>query len=170
LRLLLPAGAETTYRASASLMFGLLTHPDQLDAVRADRDLIPQAVEEGLRWESPVGGASRLAVTDAVIEGCPIESGSMVNVHLRSANRDPQRWSDPDAFDIFRPPQSNLAFGYGAHICLGIHLARMEIKAAIDTVLDRLPNVRLDPKAADVHVSGLDFRGPLELPVLFDAP
>jgi cytochrome P450 len=169
LRLLLPAGAETTYRSSASLMFALLTHPDQLDAVRADRSLIPRAVEEGLRWESPVGGSTRNALADGVIEGCPVEEGAMVNVSLRSANRDPQRWSDPDAFDITREPQAHMAFGYGAHICLGIHLARMEIKAVTDVVLDRLPNVRLDPAADDVHVSGLDFRGPTELPVLFDA-
>lgn len=168
LRLLLPAGAETTYRASASLMYGLLTHPEQLAAVRADRSLIPRAAEEALRWESPVGGSTRNVLHDDAIEGCPVAPGDMVNVSLRSANRDPDRWADPDDFDITREPQAHLAFGYGAHICLGIHLARMEIKAVTDVVLDRLPGVRLDPTADDVHVSGLDFRGPTQLPVVFE--
>ena len=168
LRLLLPAGVETTFRSSGNLLFGLLTRPDQLDAVRADRSLIPQAIEEGLRWEAPLLGIVRVCTRDTEVCGVPIPEGTVVGVHIGAANRDGTRYRDPDEFDIFRDPKQHVAFGFGPHMCLGMHLARMETRVAIDAVLDRLPNLRLDPAGEDVHVHGDIFRSPTSLPVLFD--
>ncbi len=169
LRLLLPAGAETTYRASSNVMFGLLSNPDQLAAVRDDRTLVPRAVEEGLRWEAPITNSTRIAVCDTEVEGTLIPAGAPIMLSLGSANRDPSRWGDPDRFDIFRQPQGHMAFGFGSHICLGMHLARMEMRVALNAVLDRLPNVRFDPEAGEPLIRGLSFRAPNELPVLFNA-
>ncbi len=153
LRLLLPAGAETTYRSSSNLLFGLLTHPDQLDAVRKDRSLIPQAIEEGLRWEAPLTGISRKASKDVEIYGVKIPKDATVAVNMGSANHDETRYENAEAFDIFRPPQQHMAFAFGPHRCLGMHLARMETTVALNAVLDRLPGVRLDPEAEDVHIT-----------------
>jgi cytochrome P450 len=166
LRLLLPAGAETTYRSSSNLMFGLLSNPDQLDALRADRSLMPQAIEEGVRWEPPLTSIGRTAARDVEIEGVVIPKGSPVSVNMASANRDSSRWENPDAFDIFRDQKQHMSFAFGPHMCLGMHLARMETSVAINAILD-LPNLRLDPDADDVHISGLAFRAPNALPVLF---
>jgi cytochrome P450 len=167
LRLLLPAGVETTYRSSGNLLFGLLTHPDQLDAVRADRSLVPQAIEEGLRWEPPLHGIARTAVVDTELGGVPIPAGSVLSVAIGAANRDESRYPDPDRFDIFREPQQHIAFGFGPHMCLGMHLARMETRVAVDSLLDRLPGLHLDPDADDPHIHGQIFRSPTALPVRF---
>lgn len=167
LRLLLPAGAETTYRSSSNLLFGLLSHPEQLDAVRKDRSLIPQAIEEGLRWEAPLTGISRKASKDVEIFGVKIPKDATVAVNMGSANHDETRYENPEAFDIFRPPQQHMAFAFGPHRCLGMHLARMETTVALNAVLDRLPGVRLDPDAEDVHITGQAFRAPSALPVVF---
>jgi cytochrome P450 len=173
LRLLLPAGAETTFRSSGNLLFGLLTHPEQLEAVRADRSLIPQAMEEALRWEPPLLGIMRVATRDTELCGVPIAAGTPVGVNLGAANRDEDRYRDPDEFDIFRDPQQHVAFGFGPHMCLGMHLARMETRVAVNALLDRLPGLRRDDEAwgrDDVHIRGDVFRSPTSLPVVFDAP
>jgi len=167
LRLLAPAGAETTYRSSSNLLFGLLTHPDQLDALRADRGLMAQATEEALRWECPLMGIMRTATRDVEIDGTLIPAGSTVSVNLGAANRDETRYENPDAFDIRRPQRTHMAFAFGAHRCLGMHLARMETSVVVNALLDRLPGLRLDPAAEDVHITGLTFRSPIALPVLF---
>src|SRR6266567_6082582 len=139
LRLLLPAGAETTYRSSSNLLFGLLTNPAQLDALRADRALMPQAIEEGLRWEPPLTTIVRTASRDTVVDG----------------------------FDIHREQRQHLAFAFGPHMCLGMHLARMETRVVLERIFDRLPNLRLDPAADAPHITGMTFRAPPSLPVLF---
>lgn len=167
LRLLLPAGAETTFRSSSNLLFGLLSNPDQLERLRADRSLMPAAIEEGLRWEPPLTGIGRTATRDVTVEGVTIPAGSPVSVCLGGANRDPSRWKQPDQFDLTRDPKQHLAFAFGPHMCLGMHLARMETTVAINAILDRLPEVRLDPDADDPHITGLMFRAPRALPVLF---
>jgi len=167
LRLLLPAGAETTYRSSSNLFFGLLTHPDQLDAVRRDRTLVRRAIEEGLRWEPPLTGIARTATCDVDLGGVPIPAGAVVSVALGAANRDPARYADPDRFDILRETRPHVAFAYGAHTCLGMHLARMETRVVLEAVLDRLRDVRLDPQVEDIHITGLGFRAPRSLPVVF---
>jgi cytochrome P450 len=169
LRLLLPAGAETTYRSSSNLLFGLLTSPDQLDALIRDRSLMRGAIEEGLRWEAPLTGIARTAMRDVEICGVEIPAGSPVGVCMGAANRDPARFADPDRFDLFREPRPHLAFATGPHTCLGLHLARMETRVALNALFDRLPGLRLDPAAEDVHIGGLTFRAPRALPVLFDA-
>ena len=168
LRLLLPAGAETTYRSSSNLLFCLLTNPDQLQAVMKDRSLLPQAIEEGIRYEPPLLFIMRSALTDVEVGGMTVPSGSMISVCLGAANRDPSKFPDPDRFDVFRDARQHISFGFGPHMCLGMHLARMETRVALNRLFDRLPNLRLDPDAEDPHVHGLMFRSPRELPVLFD--
>jgi cytochrome P450 len=167
-RLLAPAGAETTYRSSSNLLFGLLSHPDQLDAVRRDPALIPQAIEEGLRWEAPLTNILRLSTRDTQVCGVPIPAGAFVSVNLGAANRDETRYERPDAFDVFRPPKTHMAFAFGAHRCLGMHLATMETSVVLRSLFERLPGLRLDPDAEDVHITGMIFRTPLALPVRFD--
>ena len=167
LRLLLPAGVETTYRSSGNLLFGLLTHPDQLDALRSDRSLLPQAIEEGLRWEPPLHGIARVTTVDTELGGVAIEAGSVLSVAIGAANRDETRYPEPDRFDIFRDPQQHIAFGFGPHMCLGMHLARMETRVAVEALIDRLPDLRLDPDGDDPHIHGQIFRSPTSLPVLF---
>ncbi len=167
LRLLLPAGGETTYRSSSNLLFGLLSHPDQLDAVRNDRSLLPVALEEGLRWEPPLAIVVRAATEDTEVCGVPIQKGAAVSICIAAANHDETRWEDPDEFNIFRKRIPHVVFGFGAHVCLGQHLARMETTVALNALFDRLPNLRLDPAAEDVHITGLIFRSPTSLPVLF---
>ena len=169
LRLLLPAGAETTYRSSGNLLYGLLSNPDQLEAVRADRTLIPRAIEEGIRWEPPLTAIIRTSTRDVELAGTPLPVGSVVVAHLGAANRDPARWEEPDRFDIFRDPKTHASFALGPHTCLGMHLARMETGVALEALLDRLPDLRLDPGDQDPHITGLGFRSPTSLPVRFQA-
>ncbi|HBZ70802.1 MAG TPA: cytochrome P450 [Deltaproteobacteria bacterium] len=169
LRLLLPAGVETTYRSTGNLLFGLLSNPDQLDAVRSDRSLIPQAIEEAVRWEPPLLVITRVATRDTELAGVTIPAGSTVMPMLGSANRDGERYPDPDRFDIFRPARPHIGFGHGVHVCLGMHLARLEMRVALNLLFDRLPNLRLDPEGKDPHIRGQVFRSPTSLPVLFGA-
>jgi cytochrome P450 len=167
-RLLLPAGAETTYRSSANLMCGLLTHPDQLDQIRGDRSLLPQAIEEGLRWEPPLLTIMRTATTATSVCGVDLPSGAILIVNMGAANHDSSRWPDADSFDINRQSIAHIAFASGPHMCLGTHLARIETKVAINRILDRLPNLRVDPDADPPYITGMTFRAPPRLDVVFD--
>jgi cytochrome P450 len=167
LRLLLPAGVETTYRSLGNMLFGLLSKPDQLGAVRADRSLLPQAIEEAVRWEPPLLTITRVATRDTELAGVPIPAGSSVMPMLGAANRQDDRYPDPDRFDIFRPARAHIGFGHGVHVCLGMHLARLEMRVALNLLFDRLPNLRLDPDGDDPHIRGQVFRSPTSLPVLF---
>jgi cytochrome P450 len=167
LRLLLPAGAETTFRSSGNLLCGLLTHPDQLEAVRKDRSLIPQAIDETLRWEGPLTSIIREVSQETDLYGTKVPAGAAVMVCVGSANHDESRWDDPEEFNIFRKRFPAVAFGFGPHVCLGQHLARMEMTTALNALLDRLPNLRLDPDAETPKISGLMFRSPTTLPVVF---
>jgi cytochrome P450 len=167
LRLLLPAGVETTYRSTGNLLFSLLSRPAQLEAVRADRSLIPQAIEEAVRYEAPLLNITRIATRDTVLAGVAIPAGSTVMIMLAAANRDESRWDAPDDFDIFRAGRPSVAWGQGPHVCLGMHLARVEMRLALDLLLDRLPGLRLDPAGDDPHIRGQVFRSPTCLPVLF---
>ncbi|MGE2718778.1 cytochrome P450 [Mycolicibacterium celeriflavum] len=168
LRLLLPAGVETTYRAFGNLMFGLLTNPEQLEALRADRSLIPQAIEEAVRWEPPLSMITRIASRDTELGGVHIPEGSSVMPVLGAANRQDERFPDPDQFNIFRESKANIGWGHGVHVCLGMHLARLEMRVALNLLLDRLPNLRLDPGAEEAYIRGQVFRSPTALPILFD--
>jgi cytochrome P450 len=170
LRLLLPAGVETTYRSLGNLLFALLSDPDQLDAVRNDRSLLPQAIEEAVRWEPPLLTITRVANRDTELGGVAIPAGSSVMPMLGSANRQDERFSDPNRFDIFRDGKPNIGWGHGVHVCLGMHLARLEMRVALNLLFDRLPNLRLDPEADDPHIRGQVFRSPTSLPIVFDTP
>jgi len=158
LRLLLPAGIETTYRSSGNLLYALLSHPDQLAAVAADRSLVPQAIEEGLRWEPPILFLLRNAVQERDVCDTTLPAGAVVNVCIGAANRDEAFDEEPDRFDIFRERRQNVTFGWGPHMCVGMHLARMETRFAMNALLERLPNLRLDPEFEPPFVQGTAFR------------
>jgi cytochrome P450 len=164
--LLLPAGAETTFRLLGNMLFALLTHPDQLEEVKADRSQVVWALEETLRWEPPLIGTARKAMRAATMRGVEIPAGSMVSVMVGPANRDENHYPDPDRYDMHRRADDHLAFGLGKHFCLGYHLARLEVQTAIHALLDRLPNLRLDPRE-ECWIQGVSFRSPNRLPVLF---
>jgi len=168
LRLLLPAGVETTYRATGNLLFGLFQHPDQLAALRADRSLFAQAFEESLRWEPPVTMILRRTLKDAELGGVAIPEGTDVGLFLGAANRDNRRYDDPDTFNMFREAQQHVGFGFGVHMCLGMHLARMESRVAVNALLDRFDDIHFDGGTDDdAHIHGLAFRSPTSLPVTF---
>jgi cytochrome P450 len=168
LRLLLPAGAETTYRMMGNVLTALLNHPEALERCKRDADYLDRAIEETLRWETSVTTVSRVATKDVEIDGCPIPAGSPVSVVTGSANRDDARYPDAEVWDPDRPDQSHLAFGWGAHLCLGMHLARRELRVGVSEVLARLPNLRLDPDQPAPTIQGEAFRGPDAIHVLFD--
>ncbi|MGQ0824212.1 MAG: cytochrome P450 [Actinomycetota bacterium] len=169
LRLLLPAGAETTFRVMGNCLLALLTHPEDYARVVTDRSLLPDVIEETLRWETSVTMVSRVAIRDTEVAGCPIAAGAPIGVLTGSANHDDDRWDDADEWRLGRPAQHHLAFGTGQHQCLGMHLARLELRVGLDVILARLPNLRLDPDRADQAViEGYAFRGPRSLPVVFD--
>ena len=168
LRLLLPAGAETTYRLLGNLLFALLSDREQYEMVRADRSLVPNAIEEALRWESPVQTIARTPTRDVSLAGVALQKDSSLTLMLGSANRDESKFDDPDRFDVRRPnAHDHVAFAEGPHRCLGEHLARIEVTAALNTLIDRLPEMRLDPGDRDPHVHGSAFRSPTSLPVVF---
>lgn len=169
LRLLLPAGAETTFRVMGNALAVLLVHDDVRARVIEDRSLLPGLIEETLRWESSVTQVSRVAARDTEIGGCPIPKGSPLAVLTASANHDETRYEHPEEFDLDRPLQVHMAFGTGQHQCLGMHLARLELRVGLEVILDRLANLRLDPDAEPPLIQGLAFRGPTTLPALFDA-
>ena len=168
LRLLLPAGAETTFRAMGNALVALLTVPGLMERVVADRTLLPAVIEETLRWESSVTQVSRVATRDTELSGCPVPAGAAISVLTASANHDEARYPHPEDFDIDRPAQNHITFGTGQHQCLGMHLARMEMRVGLEAILDRLPNLRLDPDGPAPLIQGLAFRGPVSLNVRFD--
>lgn len=169
LLLILPAGVETTYRASGNLLVALLTEPALLAELRSDRGMLRGVFEEALRWEPPITTVVRRAVRDCELGGVAIPAGTTVSVSVAAANRDPARYPDPDRFDPTRKNIAHLTFGGGPHLCLGMHLARMEGTVAINALLDRVPDLRLDPTAPTPHVVGVAFRSPAALPVVFSA-
>jgi cytochrome P450 len=168
LRLLLPAGLETTYRSSGNLLYLLLTHPEQFAALQADRELLAPAVEEGLRYETPLTVVQRFTTEDTEVEGVKIPARSVICVCIGSANRDERRWERSEEFDIFRKHVPHISFAAGEHTCLGLHLARLETRVAMDCLLDRLTKVTLLTDG-DPHIHGQPFRSPNALPVTFDA-
>ena len=166
LRLLLPAGLETTYRSSGNLLFLLLSHPEQFAAVQADHTLIAPAIEEGLRFETPLTTVQRFTTEDTVLQGVAIPARSAVDLCIGSANRDRNRWERAEEFDIFRPHVPHISFAAGEHTCLGLHLARMETRVAVECLLDRLTDLELVADN-DPRIFGQPFRSPTALPVTF---
>jgi cytochrome P450 len=168
-RLLLPAGIETTYRSLGNLIVGLLTHPEQLEAVKDHPELRTAAIEEGLRWETPFLLVVRQTTRDTSLAGVEIPRGQVVCAYVASANHDERRYDNPEAFDIHRTPTPHVAFGSGPHTCLGMHLSRLETRIALDAILERLPRLRLDQDKPYPRIQGnLAFRSPAAIPVCFD--
>ncbi|MCM2410832.1 cytochrome P450 [Streptomyces sp. RKAG290] len=166
--LLLVAGHETTVNLIANGVLALLTHPQQLGALRADPGLIDGAVEEMLRYAGPVETPTYRFTTEPLdIAGTVIPGGGeLVLVAMADANRDPDRYPDPDRFDITRDARGHVAFGHGIHYCLGAPLARIEAAVAIGSLLERCPELALDadPQTLDWR-TGMLIRGPEALPV-----
>ena len=133
-------------------LYALLTHPDELARGRTPTaTLLPEVIEETLRWETSVTMVSRVAAHDTEVAGCPIAAGSPVGVLTGSANHDETRWDDADEWQLGRPVQHHLAFGTGPHQCLGMHLARLELRVGLDAILDRLPEPAPRPRRASTR-------------------
>jgi cytochrome P450 len=165
--LLLAAGSGTTWKQMGITLVALLSHPKWLEAARADRAVLRPVIEESLRWMPTDPMFSRFAWCDVELGGQTIPAGSVVHLCFAAANRDPARWERPDEFDPSRPLQTHLGFGSGPHVCLGMHVARAEIHTGISALLDRLPDLRLDPTAAPPRIIGMYERGPTAVPVVW---
>jgi len=170
LKLLFPAGADTTYLGLGNTLHALLTHPDQLAVVLDDpRGQCRWAAEEGIRLDPPTAWIPRRNPRDVVWNGIEIPEGASMILGIMSANRDPAVYTDPDEFRVTRHPQQVMTFGFGTHFCLGAHLARAELEVALPVLLERLPNVRL-ATTDGVRITGTIhhlLRGPTKLPVTF---
>ncbi len=143
--LLILAGNETTRNATSGGMQALIEHPDQFERLRDQPVLLDSAVEEMLRWTSPVVHFARTVTRDTEIRGVPIQAGETLAMWYPSANRDEDHFEDPDVFDIARSPNEHLAFGgFGEHFCLGAHLARLEMRSIFRHVIERLDHVEFD--------------------------
>jgi cytochrome P450 len=165
--LLLAAGSGTTWKQMGTTLAALVQRPEVLRAVTADRELLRPAIEESLRWMPTDPMFSRWATQDIDFYGTSIPKGAVVHICLGAANRDPVRWDHPDEYDVYRDMKPSLSFGNGPHICLGMHVARAEMLVGIGALLDRLPNLRLDPDQAPPRYVGFYERGASAIPVLF---
>ena len=143
LRLLLIAGNETTVNLIGNGMLALLRHPEQLQRLRDDPSLIPSAVEELLRYDSPVQLDLRRVVEDCDVNGFPVKRGDDIVLLIGGANRDPEQFEDPDGLDVGRSESSHISFGRGIHACIGAPLARLEARIAIEILLERFSSIRL---------------------------
>ena len=167
IRMLLLAAGETTTRSFANMMVQLLENPDVLDVLRADRTLIPKAIVETMRRDPTAGAVARIADKDMEVGGVAIAKGTAVLLSIASANRDPETYEDPDRLWLKRPMRPLLSFGFGPHMCMGMHMALAEMEVALDAMLD-LPNLRFDPAYPHPEVRGLNMRGPDAIHVLWD--
>jgi cytochrome P450 len=166
---LLVAGSSTTALLVGNLVHRLLEHPDQLALLRKDRSLVPNAIEESLRFDTPLRGLFRTAAEAAHLGGADIPAGAKILVMFAAANHDPGQWSDPDRFDITRDTQTlrrHYSFGHGGHYCLGAPLARLEATVLLNAILDRMPGLRLDGAPTRVEADILD--GYAHLPITWD--
>ncbi len=161
--LILVGGDETTRHVMSGGLEALLLNPSQWNALKADRSLLPGAIEEMLRWVSPVRNMNRTATRDLELDGQQILKGDRLLLLYLAANRDPAVFEDPHVFDIRREPNRHVAFGAnGRHFCLGAQLARLELRVLFEEILDRLPNIELadpcgpQPERAGNFVLGLD--------------
>jgi hypothetical protein len=160
-------GLETTTNLIGNGVLTLLRHPAELDRLRGDFSLIPSAVEELLRYESPSQHTARLAPTDVELGGKFIRKRQAVIAVMGAGNRDPERFPEPDRLDITRKNNQHLAFGWAAHFCFGAALARLEGQIAFATILRRLPQLKLNAQGPLVWRHNLGLRGLTSLPVAF---
>jgi cytochrome P450 len=169
---LFAAGNGTTAHMLASAMLLLLQNPRELERIRADRELVRPMLEEVVRLEGPIQWNQRVVMEDVELHGVEIPAGSIVIIVWAAANRDEETFPDPDAFDIDRPGllKRHLGYGQGVHLCLGAPIARLEGQIAMNRVLDRLHNLRLDPDAGEAtHIPNLNQRSPTAVHIAFDA-
>ena len=165
--LLIVAGNETTRNLMSGAMTAFFDHPDQWELLRQDRSLLPSAVEEMLRYVTPVMHFRRTATMDLELRGQKIQEGDKIVFWHISANRDEKAFDDPDTFDITRSPNNHIAFGGGGpHFCLGANLARMEIMVMFDRLLDRMPDIRLDGEVQRLQSNFIN--GTKHIPVAFE--
>jgi cytochrome P450 len=163
---LLFGGIETTEGMIANAALALLEHPAELARVRADPEGLDAAIDESLRLEPAAAVVDRYATADMEFGGAPVRHGDLVRISITAANRDPEVFPAPDDYIPSRPRRGNLAFAQGAHVCVGVHLARLEARAALDELLNRMPRLRLDPERP-AAIRGLVFRKPPRLDVLW---
>lgn len=159
------AGHDTTSNTTSGAMWALAQNPDQFAKVKADLSLIPGLVEESIRWETPVKHFMRTATDDAEVAGQKIAKGDWLMLSYPSGNRDEAAFTDPFKFDIERSPNKHVAFGYGAHVCLGQHLGRMEMRVLWEELLPRLESVELDGEPKRMEASFVC--GPKSVPIRF---
>lgn len=153
-------GVETTSAMLSNTIWALLTHPDQFEQVCQDPSLLPNALEEALRWEAPVQSAMRFPTRDVVVADVPIRRGEKIHSMLGAANRDPALFEEPDRFDIHRKnANQHLSFAYGPHFCFGAPLARLEATIGLPILFERLERLHLDPSHPTKPV-GHEFRSP----------
>ncbi|MGW5642111.1 cytochrome P450 [Saccharopolyspora sp. NPDC003752] len=163
---LLIAGHITTTMLLGNTVLCLDAHPDQLAAVRADRSLVPSAIEESLRYFSPFAAVSRATNREVELGGTVIPADQLLLLWIAAANRDPRQFTDPDAFDVRRDPNPQIGFGRGIHFCLGAPLARLEGRVALNIMLDRFPNLRTDPAEGPEFLPSPNMTGVSKLPLL----
>ncbi|TVP65144.1 MAG: cytochrome P450 [Nodularia sp. (in: Bacteria)] len=161
------AGHETTTNLIANGLLALLRNPSQMQKLKDDPSLIKTAVEECLRYDSPVQRQARIALSDLEINGKKISQGQRLFLLIGAANRDPEEFLDPDKLDITRPENPHLAFGKGTHFCLGASLGRLEAQIAINTIVRRLSNLRLNTDKIEWHENP-SLRGMKSMPVAFN--
>jgi len=165
--LLLVAGNETTRNAISGGVEALIRNPEQRARLIDEPELLPQAVEEVLRFVSPIVCFRRTATRDTELHGQRIERGQKVIMLYQSANRDPAVYDDPEVFDVTRSPNPHLAFGIGNHFCLGANLARMEIRVALEEIVRRFPDMAFAPGTEPVRIASTLVRGIASMPLVF---
>ena len=164
LKVMIVGGLQATTDLIALSLWAILSHPEQLEEVRADPKLVDPAIEEAARWHSPVGTSTRQTTRDTELGGVKLAQGELIAAVLASANHDERNWSEPERYDVHRREGSHLAFATGPHLCIGARLGRYEARTAWRVLLDRLPGLRLDP-ARPIEISGWEFRSPHHLHV-----
>ncbi|MGN6063705.1 cytochrome P450 [Brevundimonas diminuta] len=169
-RMMLPAASETTSRTFAIMMTHLFDHPEVLERLRADRTLMRKVLDESVRHDAVATFKVRECQADVTLQDVVIPKGSIISACVGSANRDETVFENPDVFDIDRKQMAAFGFGFGAHMCVGMWLAKVEIEEAVGLLLDLLPNLRLDPAFPRPVVRGVSLRGPDAVHVVWDAP
>lgn len=166
-KLVLLGGLQEPAHGGATIAYCLLSHPEQLDAVRTEPDLVAAAVEEGLRWTAPIGNLLRGVLTGTTLADVPIPEDARVILVVSSANRDREIWGPTaDEFDIHRAKRQHMSFATGPHYCIGHHFARVQLRIALRALIEHIPNLRLDQDHETV-IRGHEYRSPSELRVLF---